>query len=97
MPGARISGEELTAIANEHGWRLLDIQENIGMCSYSKVINGHKARINVYRTKMTVTTYLKHNKTGKNQLYRKNVSMEQLHKIFKNPRTHTGTGYRRAS
>jgi len=86
---------EVSAIAVMHGWVLIDNQQNIGMCSYSKEYNGEAARVNVYRSKMTVTTALKHPKRGKNQLHRKNVSSELLEKIFKNPRIHTEKGYRR--
>jgi len=90
----RVSNQELHDLASSHGWELLDIQENIGMVSFSKMLGETKSRINIYKTKMTVTTYINHPKLGKNQLYRKNVSMAQLKKIFENPRVHTNKGYR---
>ncbi len=86
---------DVSTMAESHGWNLIDNQQSIGMCSYSKTICGAKARINIYRSKMTVTTYIHHHKTGKNQLFRKKVSPELLDKIFKNPRIHTDKGYRR--
>jgi len=86
---------EVSTIAERYGWNLIDNQKNICMCSYSKTIGDAKARINVYRSKMTVTTYMHHPKRGKNQLFRKAVSAELLDKIFKNPRIHTKKGYRR--
>ena len=86
---------EVSTIAERHGWILIDNQQSIGMCSYTKIIGEDKARVNVYRSKMTVTTCLNHPKRGKNQLHRKKVGAELLDKIFKNQRIHTNKGYRR--
>lgn len=46
---------------------------------------------------MTVATCINHPKQGKTQLFRKNVSFDELDKIFKNPRVHTGKGYQTKS
>lgn len=86
--------KEITALAKKYGWSLLCYQENIGMISFHKVIKADLARINIYLTKMTVATCLKHPKHGKTQMFRKFVDMKLLEKIFKNPRVHTGRGYR---
>jgi len=85
----------LKKLASEHGWQFHDWQENIGMISFVKVINGDPARINIYTTKMTVATAISHPRQGKTQLYRKKVGNELMAKIFKNPRVHTHKGYKR--
>ncbi len=55
-------------------------------------------RVNVWKTKhvglFTVGTYMDHPKQGKTQLFRKNCNLEEVMKILKNPRIHTGKGYR---
>lgn len=55
--------------------------------------NKTDCRINIYMTKGTVATALKHPVRGKTQLYRRNITYEQLEKLFINPRQHTGKGY----
>ena len=54
-------------------------------------------RVNVYYTTWTVGTCVNHPVIGKSQLFRRNVSVENLEKIFANPRVHTGLGYYRSS
>lgn len=56
---------------------------------------GGAVRINVYYTTGTVGTCLEHPRMGKTQLFRRDVSLELLEKIFLNPRVHTELGYRR--
>lgn len=85
--------EFIEKIGHAEGWEFLEFQENIGMMYFHKSIDGFDCRINVYITKMSVTTYMNHPKKGKGQLYRKNVNLPELIKIFKNPRQHTGKGY----
>lgn len=88
----KIEAIKKMAVAND--WELLDHQDNIGMVSFSKNINDYRARINVWLTKMTVSTAINHPRKGKTQLYRKNVDRKLLTEIFKNPRIHTDRGYR---
>ena len=52
-------------------------------------------RVNVYYTTRTVGTSLSHPRQGKTQLFRRNVSNEELRRIFDDPRVHTGYGYHR--
>lgn len=85
----RIPKESIDPIAAKSGFAPLDYQENIGMVSYW----DGKTRINIYLTKMTVATCLRHPKKGPTQLFRKNVTFEQLQAIFDYPRVHTGKGY----
>ena len=81
----------ITDLANSHGWDEIDYQDNIKMLSFSKL----SMRINVYLTKMTVATCLDHPKHGKTQMFRRNVDIDLLTKLFKNPRHHSGKGYRK--
>ena len=53
------------------------------------------SRVNVYYTTGTVGTCLNHPAKGKTQLFRRNVSLDLLGQIFRNPRIHTDTGYYR--
>jgi hypothetical protein len=81
--------EAIMALAHKHGWRLITQQQPNRMISFKK----KDVRVNVYYTKMTVGTCLKHPTKGKTQLFRKNISIKGMEEIFKNPRTHTGIGY----
>ena len=54
-------------------------------------------RVNVYYTTGTVGTCLTHPHQGKTQLFRRNVDLSMLAKLFREPRLHTGTGYHRRS
>jgi len=85
----RIPIENIDTIATKHGYVRFELQENIGMASYSDGIT----RINIYLTKMTVATCLNHPKKGPTQLFRKNVTESMLKEIFAYPRKHTGKGY----
>lgn len=87
----RIPKEDIDAVAQKHGYVCFDYQENIGMASYS----DGATRINVYMTKMTVATCLNHPKQGPTQLFRKNVTKQELDEIFAYPRKHTGKGYKK--
>jgi hypothetical protein len=82
---------ELEDLAKEFDWQYLTFQENIGMLSFIK----DDMRINIYTTKMTVATCLNHPKQGKTQMFRKNVTPDEMKKIFKNPRHHINKGYRK--
>lgn len=86
--------QKVKQLAEKHDWNYLCYQKDSGMISFHKIIDSSFARINIYLTKMTVATCLKHPRQGKTQMFRKFVSMELLEKIFKNPRTHTGRGYK---
>jgi len=88
-----MKNKTLFNLAKKHGWKLHDIQENIGMLSFVKIIGNDPARINIYTTKMTVGTCINHPRKGKTQLFRKKVSIELMDKIFENPRVHTHKGY----
>lgn len=83
---------QIQNVAKNNGYKQIDHQENIKMVSFSK----DNIRINVYYTKMTIATCIKHPKQGRTQLFRRGVwDIKLLDKIFKNPRIHTGMGYHR--
>lgn len=85
-----MTNDEIINIATIQGWTMFEYQENIGMLSFRK----EDMRINVYTTKMTIATCINHPKSGKTQLYRRNVwRKDELSKIFAKPRVHTGKGY----
>lgn len=50
--------------------------------------------LTVFLTTMTIRTVINHPKQGKTQMFRKNCSFDELEKICKNPREHTGKGYK---
>lgn len=79
-------------IARYNGWNEISLQENIGMISFAR--NDHE-RINVYYTRGTVGTCVNHPKQGKTQLFRRNVGVDLLTKLFEKPRLHTRLGYKR--
>lgn len=81
--------EQIEEIAIKNNFNRIDYQENIGLISYS----DGSTRINIYLTKMTVSTCLNHPKKGNTQLFRKNVTKQMLYEIFEYPRKHTGKGY----
>ncbi len=80
--------QQIDDLATANGYKSIPVS-NPYMYSYLK--DG--IRINVYWGRMTVGTCLFHPKLGRTQLFRRNVTPEQLAKIFENPRTHTGKGY----
>lgn len=91
LPDKGHSGQrkKILRLAGKHNWIALTYQKNIGMLSFVK----GEQRVNIYYTKMTVATCVEHPKQGKTQLFRRNVSLEELEKIFINPRVHTRKGY----
>lgn len=76
-------------IADKHEWQEIDHQQNIYMVSFKR----EKTRLNVYYSTMTVATALDHPKHGKSQLYRRNITPDELEKIMEWPRVHSGRGY----
>lgn len=90
--GYSITEKEIYSLAARYGWTeiVLPAANALGgMLSFHK--NG--ARINVWMSKMTVSTAITHPIKGKTQLYRRHVRKEMLETIFVNPRQHTKIGY----
>lgn len=84
----------IKARANKCGWQVINGTKDPTLLSFRKMVNGHMSRINVWFTTMTVGTCIHHPKQGKTQLFRRKVDLELLSNIFKNPRAHTGRGYK---
>jgi hypothetical protein len=87
--------EAIKKLAKKHEWHEIENVRDPYMVAFSKIIDGRPARINVWPIRMTVGTYITHPKQGKTQLFRKYVTPAEMEKIFKNPRQHTGKGYKR--
>lgn len=80
---------EIRRMAKKHGWWLVDHQVNIKLLIFQR----GTSKINIYYSKMTIATTVDHPRVGRQQLYRKNITEDELKKIFKEPRQHTGKGY----
>ena len=82
--------DEIRACAESLSYQTVRFQPIIGICIFRK----GDVQVNVWTGKkgLTVATILTHPKQGRNALYRKKVSNEQLYRIFKNPREHIGDG-----
>lgn len=84
----------IVELGNKNGWYLERYHQNTGLLIFKKKgYDPENKNVQVYTTKMTVGTAIKHPQKGDTQLFRKDVSYQQLKTIFKNPRTHTGKGY----
>lgn len=81
--------EKIRFLAKIYGWQ--EIQANDDICLLGFRRSG--VRLNVYYSKMTVSTAMKHPTRGKTQLFRKKVNQALLEKIMRYPRTHTSRGY----
>jgi len=81
--------KKIRDLADLNSWQEIDLQEKTTMISFRKA----GMRMNIYYTKMTVGTAMRHPKMGSTQLYRRHVTDEQLYKLMRNPRHHTGRGY----
>lgn len=81
---------EIQLLAKVYSWQQVQhdtLTYMLGFCRKG-------VRMNVYYSKMTVSTALDHPTKGKTQLFRRNVSMRLLEMIMINPRVHTDKGYR---
>ena len=83
---------EIRAVAEERGYTTERFQPIKGILIFRK----GDVQINVWTGKrgLTVATILTHPKKGRNALYRRRVSNEDMVHIFDNPRVHLDGGYR---
>lgn len=84
--------QKIREIARQNGW-VEEKAKDPTLLIFNRLCDRTHQQVNVWFTRMTVGTYLKHPKQGKTQLFRKYVDMDMLEKIFQNPRLHTGRGY----
>ena len=86
-------------------YSVIDVARRLGITNYfhdqdHKLIRftifkqGKYSVVDVWYTTMTVGTTIDHPLKGRNTLYRKNVSIGLLNRIFQCPRLHTHKGYR---
>lgn len=92
--GQRIS-QELYPDATTFGWTFTGSVEESRVEFYEKRLNMGIVKLDFYYTTGTIKTVLQHPTSGRNQLFRAQVSPEQYTAILMNPRAHTGQGYRR--
>ena len=78
--------------AAKHGWSKLPPKgkDEGRMSSYR---NEKGERLNVFDTTGTVATTVDHPRQGRNQMFRKDNTPEDIAKYFENPRVHTDRGY----
>lgn len=82
----------IRSIAAKHNWQETDEINDGVMMTFVR----DDKKIEVWPSRMTVATMLKHPKQGKTKLYRRNVwELKVLEAIFKNPRVHTTGGYKK--
>ncbi|KAJ1428053.1 hypothetical protein B484DRAFT_329735, partial [Ochromonadaceae sp. CCMP2298] len=72
-------------------WEEVSFNERSRVISFEHVDGC--SRVNVYYTTGTIGTAIDHPVMGKTQLFRRNVTRNDLDRIFANPRAHTGKGY----
>mmetsp|Transcript_29458 Transcript_29458/g.71150 ORF Transcript_29458/g.71150 Transcript_29458/m.71150 type:complete len:732 (-) Transcript_29458:163-2358(-) len=83
-PDPTVFGWEFTGGVQESRVEFFEKRMNIGL-----------AKLDFYYSSGTLKTTLYHPTSGRNQLFRGKVTAEQYVDVMKNPRSHTGQGYRR--
>jgi len=78
------------------GWKFTGSAEESRVEFFEKKMDtGDVVKLDFYYTTATIKTVLDHPTRGSNQLFRAQVTSKQYVDIMKNPRAHTGQGYRR--
>jgi len=90
----RIS-KELFPDPSSFGWTHTGSNEKSRVEFYERSLNFGVVKLDFYYTTGTVKTTLFHPSSGPNSLFRAKATPEQFAEIMKNPRFHTGQGYRR--
>jgi hypothetical protein len=80
---------QVRRLAEENGYK----ESKLNTESRVIVFQKGSTKINVYYTTGTVATCLNHPRQGKTQMFRRNISLNDLENIFHYPRVHTGVGY----
>jgi len=89
--------DSVRQIANSNEWREVCFHDKSKVLSFARhdEQENDRVRIHVYYTTGTVATSLDHPRLGRNQLFQRNVNLQQLEEIFRNPKLHTGKGVHR--
>ena len=84
--------EEIKQRAVELGYALLEEQPMSSLLIFGK----GSVQLNVWygRRGVTIATILTHPRQGRNCLYRRRLSNEELERVLKDPRVHLHNGYR---
>lgn len=79
--------------AAKHGWKEILHNPDNKLISFTRynAATQHTERLNAYYSTGTVGTCVDHPTKSKTQLFRRHQSIQDLAKIFDNPRVHTGT------
>eukprot|EP00600_Ochromonadales_sp_CCMP1393_P009188 CAMPEP_0174973698 /NCGR_PEP_ID=MMETSP0004_2-20121128/11391_1 /TAXON_ID=420556 /ORGANISM="Ochromonas sp., Strain CCMP1393" /LENGTH=271 /DNA_ID=CAMNT_0016224185 /DNA_START=54 /DNA_END=870 /DNA_ORIENTATION=+ len=87
-----LNEKDLDELAESNGWTKMKtkVSANQGMVAYKKGNN----RLNFWLTTGTCSSSLQHPTQGKTQLFRRQINITEADEIFKNPRKHTGKGYK---
>jgi len=85
--------DEIDEIADSRWYKKCRVNsKNAGrMATY--LSEDERVKVHVYLRTRTVATQLDHPRRGKTQLFRRDVSIEDLRRIFGDPREHTSKGY----
>ena len=93
------------ALARQHDWTKVRINTRANSLAkrqrYEKPLrlssDGETELMGIdgWPTTKTIATYLQHPTQGRTQLFRRELSNDEVAEIFKNPRKHTGKGYHR--
>ncbi|KAL7534287.1 hypothetical protein ACHAWF_004777 [Thalassiosira exigua] len=77
------------------GWTFTGgVRESLVEFFEKRMNDGGVVKLDFYYTTGTIKTVLHHPSRGNNQLFRAHVTPQQYVDILKNPRAHTGQGYR---
>ncbi|XRA98355.1 Aste57867_15909 protein [Pycnococcus provasolii] len=87
---------EVRNLAARYGWSEVQYSAESRVIAFTRMseTNG-RMRVNVYYTTGTVGTSLNHPVDGPGQMFRRCTSLNDLERIFSNPRVHTERGYKR--
>jgi hypothetical protein len=93
--GSQRISAQLYPDATNFGWKFTGSQQSSRVEFFEKTLNMGLVKLDFYYTTGTVKTTLFHAVTGKNQLFRGDLTPEKYVEVLNNPRAHTNQGYRR--
>ncbi|KAG8462501.1 hypothetical protein KFE25_010326 [Diacronema lutheri] len=92
----RLDPDDVAELAGQYGWEETAFDRSQGSLMFlERHVGGKRFMLHVWCSSGTVGSYLDHPRQGKTQLYRRNVDMDGLAEICRNPRVHTDGGYQR--